>query len=74
MSITEVVVGAAGLDSGEDVDEEEEVVGAVDEVDEVLEGGGEEEKCSVMRAGAVASSVRVTVMGIAGLWYFRRTR
>lgn len=71
MSITEVVVGAAGLDSGEDVDEEEEVVGAVDEV---LDGGGEEEKCSVMRAGAVASSVRVTVMGIAGLWYFRRTR
>jgi hypothetical protein len=71
MSITEVVVGAAGLDSGEDVDEEEEVVGAVDEV---LAGGGEEEKCSVMRAGAVASSVRVTVMGIAGLWYFRRPR
>ena len=33
-----------------------------------------EEKCRVMSAGPEASSVRFTVMGTAGLWYFKRIR
>lgn len=43
-------------------------------VDMDVEEDGEEEKWTVICAGACPSSVRVTVMGTAGLWYFRRTR
>ena len=32
------------------------------------------ERYKVMSAGPEGSSVRVTVMGTAGLWYFRRMR
>lgn len=63
-----VVAVAAGADSD-----------VVEELGSVLgEGGGEldegEEKCNVMTAGPRGSSVRFTVIGTAGLWYFRRIR
>jgi hypothetical protein len=60
-----VVLVAVGIDS-----EGIEGLGVALEV-ESEEG---EEKCKVMVAGPDVSSVRVTVMGTAGLWYFRRMR
>jgi hypothetical protein len=49
-----------------------EAVSLVVDID--VEEDGEEEKWTVICAGACPSSVRVMVMGRAGLWYFRRTR